>query len=59
VALHGVHRGAIVALTTIQVRSRLDLCPAELGFPRGENLEDYQDLVDDFEEIGATMADIT
>jgi hypothetical protein len=59
VALHGIHRGAIVALAIAQVRSGLDLCLVELGFPEEENPDDYQGLVDDFERVGAIVADIT
>jgi hypothetical protein len=59
VALHGIHRGAVVALAIALVRSGLDLCLAEPGFLEEENPNDYQGLVDDFEGAGAIVADIT
>jgi hypothetical protein len=31
----------------------------EPGFPEEENPDDYQDLVDDFERVGAVVANIT
>jgi hypothetical protein len=31
----------------------------EPGFPKDENPDDYQDLVDDFEGAGIAVADIT
>jgi hypothetical protein len=59
VALHGIHSGAVVTLAIAQVRSGHDLCLVEPGFLEEENLDDNQDLVDDFEGAGAVAADIT
>ena len=58
VAFHGVRGGATIALAIAQVRSGHDLCLVEPSFPE-ENPDDYQDLVDDFEGAGATLANIT
>jgi hypothetical protein len=58
VALHGVRHGAAIALVIAQVCSGLNLHLAEPGFPK-EDPDDYQGLVDDFEEASATVADIT
>jgi hypothetical protein len=59
VALHGVCCGTAVALAIAQVRSGLNLHLAEQGFLEEENPDDYRGLVDDFEEAGTAMADIT
>ena len=59
VALHGVRRGAVVTLAIALVRSGHDLRLVEPIFLKEENPDDYQDLVDDFEGAGTTMANIT
>jgi hypothetical protein len=59
VALHGVCRSATIALAIAKVRSGHDLRLVEPGFPEEENLDDYQDLVDDFERVSAAVANIT
>jgi H2-forming N5,N10-methylenetetrahydromethanopterin dehydrogenase-like enzyme len=59
VALHGIRRGAIVALAIAQVHSGHDLRLVEPSFPEEENPKDYQDLVDDFKGADVAMADIT
>jgi hypothetical protein len=59
VALHGVRHSAAIALGIAQVRSGHDLRLVEPGFPKEENLDDYQDLVDDYEGAGIAVADIT
>jgi hypothetical protein len=59
VALHGARRGATVALAIAQVCSGHDLRLVEPGFPEGEALDDYQDLVEDFEGASDAMANIT
>ena len=58
-ALHGVRRGAAVALAIAHMRSGHDLCLVEPGFPKEENPDGYQDLVDDFEGAGVTVVNIT
>jgi hypothetical protein len=59
VALHGVCHGATVALAIAQVCSSHDLHLVEPGFPEEENLDDYQDLVDDFKGVDAVVVNIT
>jgi hypothetical protein len=49
VALHGVCRVAAVALPIAQVRLGQDLRLVEPSFLEEEDLDDYQDLEDDFE----------
>ena len=58
VALHGVRHGAAVALAIAQVRSRHDLCPLQPDFPHGEDPDNYQDLMGDFEGAADAMANI-
>jgi hypothetical protein len=53
----GVHRGATVALTMAQAVTNVELQDVE-GFPMGEGLGDYEDLLEGFEpavNIDATL----
>ena len=59
VALHGICHGAAVALAIALVRSGHDLRLVEPGFLEGEDLDDYQDLVEEFEGAGNAMVNIT
>ena len=59
VALHDVHHGAIVALAIAQVRSGHNLHPLQHDFLDGEDPNDYQELVDDFEGATDAVAHIT
>ena len=59
VALHGIWHGAVVALSIAQVRSGHDLRLLQLSFPDGEDLDNYQDLVDDFEGAVEAAVHIT
>jgi hypothetical protein len=59
VALHGSRRGAAVALAIAQVCSGHDLHLVEPSFTEGEALDNYQDLVEDFEGVGDAVANIT
>lgn len=49
VALHSVRHGAAVALVIAQMCSGHDLRPLQPDYPNGEDPEDYQELVEDFE----------
>ena len=48
IALHGVHHGVSVALTTAQVQIGHDLHSMEVGFPIGDGPEGHEDLIEDF-----------
>jgi hypothetical protein len=58
VALHGALHGTTIAKAIVEVCSRHDHRLVEPGFPEGDDLEDYQDLVD-FKGAGDAMANIT
>ena len=48
IALHGVHHGAAVALTTAQVQMGYELHAMEIGFPVGNGPEEHEDLLEEF-----------
>ena len=59
VALHGVRHGATVALAIAQMRSGHDLHQLQPSYLVGENPDDYQELVEDFEGATEAVANIT
>ena len=59
IALHGVHRGAAMALAVAQVQTGHDLRTMELGFPMADDLDMHEDLIEDFDDDAAAIVDIT
>lgn len=59
VTLHGVRRGAAVALVVAQVHSGCDLRPLQPDFLNGEDVDDHQELVIEFEGAADAVAHIT
>jgi hypothetical protein len=51
----GIHRGAAVALTMAQTATDVELQDVE-GFPMGEGLGDYEDLLEGFEPMANIVA---
>jgi hypothetical protein len=52
---HGVHRGAAIALTMAQAATDVELQDVK-GFPLGEGLGDYEDLLEGFELAANVVA---
>ena len=59
IALHGVCRGATVALATAQVQTRHDLRTMEPGFPMADDPDMHKELIEDFDDAAAAIVDIT
>jgi hypothetical protein len=51
----GVHRGAAIVLTMAQAATDMELQDVE-GFPLGEGLGDYEDLLEGFEPAANVIA---
>ena len=58
-SLHGVYHGAAIALAIAQMRSGHNLLSLQPGYPDGENPDDYQELVEDFEGATDAVTNIT
>lgn len=56
--LHGVRRGASVALAMAQVQTRHDLISMELGFPMVDDPDTHEDLIAEFDEVAIVVTDI-
>jgi hypothetical protein len=54
---HGGRQGAAVALTMAQATTNVELQDVE-GFPMGEGLGDYEDLLEGFEPVAMTLAPV-
>jgi len=59
IALHGVHHGAVVALTTAQVQTGHDLHTMEVGFLADDGPEGHEDLIEDFTAAAEAIVDVT
>ena len=59
IALHGVHRGAAVALATAQVQTGHDLRIMEPGFLMADDPNTHKELIEDFDDDAAAIMDIT
>ena len=59
ISLHGVHHGAAVALTAVQVQTEHDLHTMEVGFPTDDGPEGHEDLIEDFTAAAEAIMDIT
>ena len=59
VALHGVHHGTAVALTTAQVQTGHELHAIETGFPMGDGPKEHEDLLEEFVMAAEAIVDIT
>ena len=56
--LHGVNRGAAVALAAVQVQTRHDLRTMEPGFPMADDPNMHEDLIEDFDDMVEAIVDI-
>ena len=59
IALHGVHHGTSVALTTVQVQIGYELHAMETGFPMGDGPKEHEDLIEEFIVAAEAIVDIT
>ena len=59
VAVHSVRHGVAITLAIAQVCSWHHLHPLQPGFPDGEDPDNYQELVDNFEGAAEAVAHIT
>ena len=59
ITLHGVHRGASVALATAQVQTEYELHTMETGFLMGDGPEEHEDLIEEFIDAAEAIVDIT
>ena len=59
IALHGVRRGASVALAMAQVQTRYELHTMETGFSMGNGPEEHEELIEDFIDAAEAIMDIT
>ena len=59
IALHGVHHGAVVALTTAQVQTGYELHAMETGFLMGDGPKEHEDLLAEFTIAAEAVVDIT
>ena len=58
IALHGIHRGAVVALAAAQVQTGHDLRTMELGFLMADDPDMHEDLIEDFDDVMEAIVDI-
>ena len=59
IALHGIRRGASVALTTAHVQTGYNLHAMEVGFLIGDSPEGHGDLLEEFIVAAEAVVDIT
>ena len=59
IALHGIRRGASVALAAAQVHIGYELHIMETGFPMGDGPEEHEELIEDFIDAAEAIVDIT
>ena len=59
IALHGVHHGALVVLTTAQVQTGYELHAMETGFPMGDGPKEHEDLIEEIVIAAEAIMDIT
>ena len=59
IALHGVRRGAAVALAAAQVQTGHDLCTMEPGFPMTDDSDMHKELIKDIDDAVAAIVYIT
>ena len=59
IALHGVHHGAMVALTAAQVQTEYELHAMETGFPTSDGPKEHEDLLEEFTVVVEAIVDIT
>jgi len=59
IALHGVHHGASVALTAVQVQTGYEHHAMETGFLMGNGPEEHEDLLEEFIVAVEAIVDIT
>ena len=58
ITLHGVNRGAAVALAAVQVQTRHDLRTMEPGFPMADDPNMHEDLIEEFDDMAEAIVDI-
>ena len=59
IALHGVHHGASVALTAVQVETGYELHAMETGFPMGDGPKEREDLMKECGIAAEAIVNIT
>ena len=59
IALHGVRRGASVALAAAQVQTGYELHTMETSFSMSDGLEEHEELIEDFVDAAEAIVDIT
>ena len=59
IALHSVHHGVLVVLTTTQVQTECELHSMETSFPMGDGPEEHEDLLEEFVIVAEAIVDIT
>ena len=59
IALHGIHRGASVALAAAQVQTGYELHNMETSFPMGDGPEEHEELIEEFIDAAEAIMDIT
>ena len=59
IALHGVRRGASVALAVVQVQTGYELDTMETGFLMGDGPKEHEELIEDFVDAAEAIVDIT
>ena len=59
IALHGVCRGAAVALTVAQVRTGYEIHAMEIGLSMGDGPKEHEDLLKEFTMAAGAIVDIT
>ena len=59
IALHGVRRGALVALAAVQVQTGYELHTMEAGFPMGDGPKEHEELIEDFVDVAEAIVHIT
>ena len=57
IALHGIHHGAAVALTAVQVQMGYELHAMETGFLVGDGPEEHEDLLEEFTIVVEAVVD--
>ena len=59
IAIHGIRRGAAVALAATQVQTGHDLCTMEPGFPMTDDSDMHKELIKDIDDAVAAIVYIT
>ncbi|RLM55989.1 polyprotein [Panicum miliaceum] len=58
IASHGVRQGALTTLATVQTQLGHELWFLQLIFPEGEDQADFEELVDELDEVSRAIGDV-